>query len=214
MVDGPRRPPRPLRPADRARRRSTTACAAPSPSPSAWASSDPEWELAADRIVEAIVHRPGSFAPKDRWAMDWYYPVLSGRAVRRAGRASGSTAAGPSSCSTVSACGASSDQPWVTAAETAECVMALDAVGLRDQADGAARLDAAPARRRRRLLDGLRAPRVRALSGRRAQHLHRRRRPARRPRPLRVRPERRAVPGRDAPGRGRRVGVREPLGEG
>jgi len=27
-----------------------------------------------------------------------------------------------------------SDRPWVTAAETAECVMALDAAGLRDQA--------------------------------------------------------------------------------
>jgi len=27
-----------------------------------------------------------------------------------------------------------SDQPWVTAAETAECVMALDAIGMRDRA--------------------------------------------------------------------------------
>ncbi len=54
----------------------------------------PEWELAADRMVEAIVHRPDSFAPKRRWAMDWYYPVLSGalsgeRGVRAPRRAVG-----------------------------------------------------------------------------------------------------------------------------
>ncbi|HUE58562.1 MAG TPA: hypothetical protein VMO88_03185, partial [Acidimicrobiales bacterium] len=46
----------------------------------------PEWELATDLIVEAIVHRPESFAPKVRWAMDWYYPVLSGALTGEAGR--------------------------------------------------------------------------------------------------------------------------------
>jgi GH15 family glucan-1,4-alpha-glucosidase len=93
----------------------------------------PEWELAADRIVEAIVHRPGSFAPKDRWAMDWYYPILSGalsgeQARRRIdGRWSEFVLDGVGVRCV-------SDQPWVTAAETAECVMALDAIGMGERA--------------------------------------------------------------------------------
>ena len=93
----------------------------------------PEWELAADRMVEAIVHRPGSFAPKLRWAMDWYYPVLSG------------ALSGEPACERLDERWSEfvldgvgvrcvSDHSWVTAAETAECVMALDAVGRRDQA--------------------------------------------------------------------------------
>jgi hypothetical protein len=93
----------------------------------------PEWELAADRMVEAIVHRPGSFAPKERWAMDWYYPVLSGAISgeparqRIDGRWSEFVLDGVGVCCV-------SDRPWVTAAETAECAMALDAIGLHDQA--------------------------------------------------------------------------------
>jgi hypothetical protein len=93
----------------------------------------PEWELAADRIVEAIVHRPGSFAPKDRWAMDWYYPILSGalsgeQARRRIdGRWSEFVLDGVGVRCV-------SDQPWVTAAETAECVMALDSIGMTERA--------------------------------------------------------------------------------
>ncbi len=38
----------------------------------------PDWELAAGRVGHAVAHRPGAFEIKDRWAMDWYYPVLSG----------------------------------------------------------------------------------------------------------------------------------------
>ena len=93
----------------------------------------PEWELAADRVAEAILHRPDDFAPKHRWAMDWYYPILSG-AVQ-----------GPEAEQRIEARWSEfvldgvgvrcvSDQPWVTAAETAECAMALDAIGLRDRA--------------------------------------------------------------------------------
>jgi hypothetical protein len=93
----------------------------------------PEWELAADRIVEAIVLRPGSFAPKDRWAMDWYYPVLSGALSGDEGR---DRLAGRWGEFVLDGVGIRcvSDQPWVTAAETAECAMALDAAGQRDQA--------------------------------------------------------------------------------
>ena len=94
----------------------------------------PEWELAADLIVEAIVHRPGSFAPKERWAMDWYYPVLSGALSGSAGR---ERLESGWSRFVLDGVGVRcvSDQPWVTAAETAECVMALDSVGERGKAE-------------------------------------------------------------------------------
>jgi hypothetical protein len=93
----------------------------------------PEWELAADRIVEAILHRPESFEPKDRWAMDWYYPILSGaipadRARQRIEHRWSEFVLDGVGVRCVS------DHDWVTAAETAECVMALDAIGLRDEA--------------------------------------------------------------------------------
>ena len=93
----------------------------------------PEWELAADRMVAAIVHRPGSFAPKERWAMDWYYPVLSGAL---SGEQARQRIDGRWSEFVLEGVGVRcvSDQPWVTAAETAECVMALDAIGMRDRA--------------------------------------------------------------------------------
>ena len=93
----------------------------------------PEWELAAGRVAHAVRHREDVFESKDRWAMDWYYPVLCG------------ALAGPGARSrllerwdvfVMDGLGVRcvSDQPWVTAAETAECVMALDACGLRDRA--------------------------------------------------------------------------------
>ncbi len=93
----------------------------------------PEWELAADRIVEALIHRPGSFAPKERWAMDWYYPVLSGAL---SGEEARDRIAGRWAEFVLDGVGVRcvSDHDWVTAAETSECAIALDAVGLRDQA--------------------------------------------------------------------------------
>jgi len=33
------------------------------------------------------VHQPDAFAPKHRWAMDWYYPVLTGVVGGAEGRA-------------------------------------------------------------------------------------------------------------------------------
>ena len=94
----------------------------------------PEWELAADRVVEAIVHRPGSFASKRRWAMDWYYPVLAGAL---AGEAARERIGARWAEFVLEGAGIRcvSDHPWVTAAETAECVMALDACGLRREAE-------------------------------------------------------------------------------
>jgi hypothetical protein len=93
----------------------------------------PEWELAADRIVEALVHRPDSFRSKERWAMDWYYPILSGAL---AGEAARERIDQRWSTFILDGVGVRcvSDEPWVTAAETAECAMALDAIGLQDRA--------------------------------------------------------------------------------
>ena len=51
----------------------------------------PDWELSLGSLAIAIAHRPERFLDKDRWAMDWYYPILGGvllRGVRRRGRAS------------------------------------------------------------------------------------------------------------------------------
>jgi hypothetical protein len=94
----------------------------------------PEWELSADRIVEALIHRPDSFRPKARWAMDWYYPILSGAV---SGDLARDRIERRWSDFVLEGVGVRcvSDEPWVTAAETAECAMALDAIGMRGRAE-------------------------------------------------------------------------------
>jgi hypothetical protein len=115
-----------------------------------------EWTEAALRLGRAVstaggfgVPDSGVFAPKDRYSMDWYYPVL-GTALR-----------GPAARARIDAgwdrfvvpglgtrCVA--DRPWVTGGETFELCIALWALGrvraarrllsdvchLRDEADG------------------------------------------------------------------------------
>ena len=93
----------------------------------------PDWELAAGRLAHAIAKRREVFEPKHEFAMDWYYPMLSG------------ALAGPDAEARFDdwwdtfvmegrGVRCVSTGPWVTAAETAECVLALDAIGRRDQA--------------------------------------------------------------------------------
>jgi hypothetical protein len=93
----------------------------------------PDWELSLGSLAIAIAHRPERFLDKDRWAMDWYYPILVG--VLRGHAAEARLAA---KWETFVAPGRGvrcvSDQPWVTAAETCELVMALDAIGLHERA--------------------------------------------------------------------------------
>ena len=96
----------------------------------------PDWELAAGRLRQAITRGSDGLARKDRFAMDWYYPVLVG-------------ALDPAEAQerleerwdefVIEGCGVRcvSDKPWVTAAETAECALALQSIG---RADLAARL--------------------------------------------------------------------------
>src|SRR6476620_3695122 len=47
----------------------------------------PDWELSAGRLASVIAHQREAFAPKHRWAMDWYYPVLTGVVGGADGRA-------------------------------------------------------------------------------------------------------------------------------
>jgi hypothetical protein len=93
----------------------------------------PDWELSLGSLAIAIAHRPERFLDKERWAMDWYYPILGG--VLRGSAAEARLAA---SWDVFVAPGRGvrcvSDQPWITAAETCELVMALDAIGLHDRA--------------------------------------------------------------------------------
>ncbi|HXY43192.1 MAG TPA: hypothetical protein VEH29_03305 [Acidimicrobiales bacterium] len=84
----------------------------------------PDWELAAGRLRHAIAYRPDGFEPKDRFAMDWYYPVLSGalepaRGAERIDERWSELVIEGRGVRCVS------DRSWVTAAETAECAMAL-----------------------------------------------------------------------------------------
>ena len=92
----------------------------------------PSWELALARLVHTVRHHGhDAFAPKDRWAMDWYYPVLAGvltgseARARLASRRSVFVHEGEGVRCV-------SNQDWVTTAETCECAMAHLAAG--DQA--------------------------------------------------------------------------------
>jgi hypothetical protein len=88
----------------------------------------PDWDAAADRMCAVVVDRPEAFEPKERWAMDWYYPVLSGAltgeaAKRRLAEGWDAFAMEGRGIRCVS------DEPWVTASETAECALAFAAIG-------------------------------------------------------------------------------------
>ena len=89
----------------------------------------PDWELAAGRLGHAVAHHPGAFAPKVEFAMDWYYPMLSGALEGDAGR---QRIAEGWSTFVMEGFGVRcvSTGDWVTAAETAECVLTLDALGM------------------------------------------------------------------------------------
>ena len=94
----------------------------------------PSWELALARLVHTIRHfGHEAFAPKDRWAMDWYYPVLAGvlqgaEARNRLASRRGIFVHEGEGVRCVS------NQDWVTTAETCECAMAYLAAGDRDAA--------------------------------------------------------------------------------
>ena len=133
----------------------------------------PDWELAAGRLGHAVAHHPGAFAPKDEFAMDWYYPMLSGALEGEAGRRR-LAAQWPTFVMEGLGVRCVSTGDWVTAAETAECVLALDALGqVGHRADALRSGPRACASPDGVLLDRDGLPRPGDLPRRRAHHLHR-----------------------------------------
>ena len=94
----------------------------------------PDWELSLGALAHAVAHRPEAFEPKDRFSMDWYYPVLGGVLTGTPARArlleKWDTFVVPGRGVRCVA-----DQPWVTAAETCEAVMAMHVAGLEREAE-------------------------------------------------------------------------------
>jgi hypothetical protein len=88
----------------------------------------PDWELSAARLAWVIQNEPDAFEPKERWAMDWYYPVLTGMISGDVGRRRLDDG-----WDTFIMDGHGTrcvrDRPWITAAETCECVLAHLTVG-------------------------------------------------------------------------------------
>jgi hypothetical protein len=94
----------------------------------------PRWEDATARLTSVIRTEPDAFAPKHRWAMDWYYPVLTGALTGHEGR---ERLAARLDAFVIEGRGLRcvSDRPWVTVAETCECALAHLAVGQRETAE-------------------------------------------------------------------------------
>ena len=88
----------------------------------------PLWRAAADAIDAVINHSPASFEPKERWAMDWYYPVLAGALIDDAAKLRLNEAWDTFYLSE-HGIRCVSDEPWITASETAECAIAHSAIG-------------------------------------------------------------------------------------
>jgi hypothetical protein len=98
------------------------------------AEPQPEWELAVGQLAHVVAEHPEAFEPKDRYAMDWYYPILDGPvrgddALRRLAQRWDEFVVPGLGVRCVDDGG-----PWVTGAETCELVLALDAVGERGRA--------------------------------------------------------------------------------
>ncbi|MGB3054786.1 MAG: hypothetical protein WBB52_08050 [Acidimicrobiales bacterium] len=95
----------------------------------------PDWELSAARLADAIRHHePDAFAPKHRWAMDWYYPVLGGVLLGDVGRERLASRF-DTFVDDERGVRCVKDRPWITVAETCECMMAHLAVGERQTAE-------------------------------------------------------------------------------
>lgn len=96
-------------------------------------SAQPDWELAADALGEALRTREASFLPKQRYSMDWYYPVLGGALT---GTPAHERLAARWDDFVVPGLGIRcvEDHPWVTGAETCELALALIRLGRRDDA--------------------------------------------------------------------------------
>lgn len=92
-----------------------------------------EWRSAAARLGHAI-RDDSLFAPRRRYAMDWYYPVLSGAL---SGEESKERLAASWGAFIKSGRGSLCvlDDPWVTAGESSELVLACCVAGMKDEAE-------------------------------------------------------------------------------
>ena len=107
----------------------------PAPAPRAIATSKDLLREFRERIAPYAfnAHHPGAFVTKERWSMEWYYPVLGG-----AMRGSSALARIDERWDDFVVPGLGircvDDRPWVTGAETCELVLALEAIGERERA--------------------------------------------------------------------------------
>ncbi|WP_407661286.1 prenyltransferase/squalene oxidase repeat-containing protein [Frankia nepalensis] len=90
--------------------------------------SQPGWELAIGAVAHALRTHPEYFLVKDRWSMDWYYPVIGGALRGEEGLAHLRTRWDDF---VVDGLGIRcvDDQPWATGAETCELAIAMHLVG-------------------------------------------------------------------------------------
>jgi hypothetical protein len=91
----------------------------------------PEWELAVSRLGHALRAHPALFEPKQRFSMDWYYPVLGG-ALRGPAAEARIRRRWPDFVVPGLGVRCVDDRPWVTGAESCELALTLDAVGRPD----------------------------------------------------------------------------------
>ena len=88
----------------------------------------PQWGAAADWMCTMVEHAPLAFQPKTRWAMDWYYPVLTGAIEGDAAKA---RLAEGWEIFAMEGLGIRCvyDEDWITASETAEASLSYSAIG-------------------------------------------------------------------------------------
>ncbi len=88
----------------------------------------PAWAKARERLVRVLRTRPEAFAPKERWAMDWYYPVIGAALTGESAKA---RLGDGWDTFVMDGLGVRcvSDEPWVTASETAEASIACASIG-------------------------------------------------------------------------------------
>lgn len=87
-----------------------------------------DWTLALSSLERVIRDSPEAFEPKVRWAMDWYYPVLCG-VVTGVDGAKMLESRWNEFVLPGKGVRCVNDEPWVTAAETAECALSYSAIG-------------------------------------------------------------------------------------
>jgi hypothetical protein len=87
-----------------------------------------DWLAAAEQLSIRVANHPEAFEPKERWAMDWYYPVLT-RCLTGERAAARMADGWPVFAMDGKGIRCVSDEPWVTASETAEASIAYAVIG-------------------------------------------------------------------------------------